>query len=53
MGSQAVGKRFGALVQSLDVNGQVADIVVERAMYWDVGGVWWAAGTNVVATRLR
>ena len=52
-GSQAVGKRFGALVQSLDVNGQAADIVVERAMYWDVGGVWWAAGTNVVATRLR
>ncbi len=28
-------------------------IVVERAMYNDVGGVFWSAGSNLVATRLR
>ena len=28
-------------------------IVVERAMYHDVGGVFWSAGSNLVATRLR
>jgi hypothetical protein len=28
-------------------------IVVERAMYNDVGGVFWSAGSNMVATRLR
>ena len=28
-------------------------IVVERAMYNDAGGVFWSAGSNVVATRLR
>jgi type 1 glutamine amidotransferase len=28
-------------------------IVVERAMYNDVNGVFWASGSNVVATRLR
>ena len=28
-------------------------IVVERAMYNDAGGVVWAAGSNLVATRLR
>jgi hypothetical protein len=27
--------------------------VVERAMYNDEGGVFYAAGTNVVATRLQ
>jgi hypothetical protein len=26
--------------------------VVEKAMYWDAGGVVWAGGTNVTATRL-
>ena len=29
-----------------------APIVVERAMYYDAGGVVWAAGSNLVATRL-
>jgi hypothetical protein len=28
-------------------------IVVERAWYSDAGGVFWAAGSNLVATRLR
>jgi hypothetical protein len=27
-------------------------IAVERAMYLDVAGVTWAAGTNATATRL-
>ncbi len=48
---QAIGRRFGALVESLGPT--PARIVVERAMYWDAAGVHWAAGTNAVATRLR
>jgi hypothetical protein len=28
-------------------------IVVERAMYSNAGGVQWAAGTNALATRLQ
>ena len=45
------GRRFGALVESL---GAVpAQIVVERAMYWDAAGQVWAAGTNALATKLR
>jgi len=47
----AVGKRFGAIVES--VGASPAPIVVERAMYADAGAVTWAAGTNVLATRLR
>ena len=27
-------------------------IVVERSMYWNAGGVVWAAGTNTAAMRL-
>lgn len=51
--ARASGRRFGALVESVATGGQPApQIVVERAMYTDVGGEWWAAGTNVVATRL-
>jgi len=49
-GASVVGKRFGAVVQSLGAT--PAQVVVERAMYWDAGGVTWAAGTNAVATRL-
>jgi hypothetical protein len=52
-GGLADGKRFGAIVESLPVNGEAAGIVVERATYWDAGGQWWAAGTNALATRLR
>ena len=49
-----VGKRFGALVESL--TGE--QIVVERAMYSSDGGPatfgpYWPAGTNALATRLR
>lgn len=44
------GKRFGMLIES--VGGTPAQIVVERAMYSDDGGVNWAAGTNALATKL-
>jgi hypothetical protein len=47
------GKRFGVRIDSLPTPSGTAQIVVERAMYWNSGGVWWAAGTNAVATRLR
>ncbi len=48
---QAAGRRFGAIVESLGVT--PAQIVVERAMYWDAAGQPWAAGTNALATRLE
>jgi hypothetical protein len=40
--------RFGVIVRS---QGAVpSPLVVERAMYWDAGGVSWAAGTNSIGT---
>lgn len=48
----AAGKRFGVRVESLDTAHGPAQIVVERAMYWSAEGVWWAAGTGLVAVRL-
>jgi phage baseplate assembly protein gpV len=51
---QAVNRRFGTIVESLGAT--PAQIVVERAMYSNatIAGVpvVWAAGTNVVGTRL-
>jgi hypothetical protein len=47
----AAGRRFGAMVESLGVS--PAQIVVERAMYWDAAGQVWAAGTNALATRVQ
>ena len=38
--------RFGAVITSTQ------PIAVERAMYSDVSGVTWQAGTNATATRL-
>jgi len=50
-------ERVGVILESM---GQTAagpvtpmPIVVERAMYNDVNGVFWSAGSNLVATRLR
>ena len=47
---------FGALVESL-VNADTpvaAEIVVERAMYSNsADGIFWAAGTNILATKIR
>jgi hypothetical protein len=46
--------RFGAVVESLGEGGAApTPIVVERAMYWDAQGVFWAAGANAVATKLQ
>jgi len=45
------GTRFGAVVESLGAT--PARIVVERAMYWNAAGVIWAAGSNLLATRLQ
>jgi hypothetical protein len=55
-GPAVAGKRFGAIVESLPVAGQggPAQIVVERAMYSNgPGAPFWAAGTDVLATRVR
>lgn len=46
----SVGKRFGAIVESL--GSTPAQLVVERALYSDAGGVKWAAGSNSLGTRL-
>jgi uncharacterized repeat protein (TIGR01451 family) len=46
----ADGRKFGVVIESL--GDAPAQIVVERAMYADAGGVIWAAGTNALATRL-
>ena len=47
---ETAGKRFGMLIESIGTT--PAQIVVERAMYSDSGGVKWAAGTNALATKL-
>ena len=41
--------RYGVLVESIDT-APLAQLVVERAMYWNAGGEIWAAGTNLLAT---
>ena len=43
------GTRFGAIVESIGT-APLAQLVVERAMYWNAGGEIWAAGTNLLAT---
>ena len=54
-GSAIAGLRFGCVVESLVATGGTlpAQIVVERAMYSNAGGVVWAAGTNAAATKLQ
>ena len=39
---------FGAMIEV--TNG--VPIIVERSMYWDANGVFWAGGTNAPAQRL-
>jgi autotransporter-associated beta strand protein len=43
---EITNERFGVLIES------TGPIAVERALYWDAGGVVWAAGSNATATRL-
>ena len=50
-GSAVANARMGTLVESLGAS--PAPIVVERAMYTNVGGRVWAAGTNALATRVQ
>jgi hypothetical protein len=45
------GRRFSVVVDSLGAS--PAQLVVERAMYSNAGGVTWSAGTAAVATRLQ
>jgi hypothetical protein len=45
------GTRFSAIVESL--GGTPAQIVVERAMYWTANGQLWAAGSDILATKLQ
>ena len=47
----SAGRRYGTLVESLGA--PPAQIVVERAMYWDAMGQFWGAGTNALATKLQ
>jgi probable HAF family extracellular repeat protein len=47
---EAQGRRFGAIVDSTGAS--QAQIVVERAIYGDAGGVVWAAGSNALGTRI-
>jgi hypothetical protein len=42
--------RFAVLVESLGT--PAADLVVERAMYWNSGTEIWAAGTELLATPI-
>jgi hypothetical protein len=52
-GTLAANRKFGAIVESLPLGGAAAQIVVERAMYWNARGVQWSAGTDALATKLR
>ena len=47
----SVSRRYSAVVESLGAT--PAEIVVERAQYWNANGVNWAAGTNALATKLQ
>ncbi|MFN8061015.1 MAG: S8 family serine peptidase [Vicinamibacterales bacterium] len=47
---EAQNKRYALMVQSTGAS--PAEIVVERAMYSNAGGVTWAAGSASLATRL-
>jgi Tol biopolymer transport system component len=43
------GTRFSAVLESLGGT----PIVVERAMYWNAAGQFWAAGSDLLATKLQ
>ncbi len=43
--------RYGVLIESIET-APLAQLVVERAMYWNADGVTWAAGTNLLATPI-
>jgi hypothetical protein len=45
------GKRFSVVIESVGTS--PVQVVVERAMYSDANGQFWAAGTNAIATKMR
>jgi hypothetical protein len=47
----ANNRRFAIVIDSLGAS--PAQLVVERAMYSNAGGLTWSAGTAAVATRLQ
>ena len=47
----AINQQFSAIVES--VGETPAQLVVERAMYWNAAGQFWAAGTNALATKIQ
>ena len=47
--AEVANSRHGVLVESIGPEA-LAQLVVERAMYWNADGVTWAAGTNLLAT---
>ena len=47
--SRFTSRRYGVIVESIDT-APLAQLVVERAMYWNADGAVWAAGTNLLAT---
>jgi Beta-propeller repeat len=47
----SANRRYGAVIESLGATPM--ELVVERAMYSNAGGVVWAAGTNALATKLQ
>ena len=49
----AANRRWATVVESVDSGAGLPQIVVERAMYWNAAGQFWAAGTNALATKLQ
>ncbi len=48
---ESKGRRFATLVESVGTS--PVDLVIERSMYSNAGGVGWAAGTNIVGEALE
>jgi hypothetical protein len=48
---ESAAQRVAVMVQGVDTT-PLAPLVVERSIYWDAGGVTWAAGTYVVGTPI-
>jgi hypothetical protein len=46
---ELTNERFGAGIEV--VSGP--PIVVERSVYWSSRGLWWAAATNTLGTKLQ
>jgi hypothetical protein len=47
--SELQNAAFGARIEVTNA----VPIVVERSLYWNANGVFWAGGTNALATRLQ